>query len=65
MANRFGGIPVEQEQPTANRFGGIPVNQPPKEKVAEDEGVLQEFAEGVDSGWYRVYECRGCDAASG
>ena len=65
MANRFGGIPVEQEQPTANRFGGIPVNQPPKEKVAEDEGVLQEFAEGVGSGLIGIGQGIGELVASG
>jgi len=68
--NRFGDTvsqpPTPTDAPLTNRFGDT-VGQPvlPKEKVAEDEGVLQEFAEGVGSGLIGIGQGIGELVASG
>ena len=53
--NRFGGIPVQPEN-SGGRFGGIPVQQTEQEPVAEYEGFVQEFGEGVASGLLGIAE---------
>jgi hypothetical protein len=56
--NRFGGVPVQQQQSSGGRFGGVPVQQQQsqQEPVAEYEGFGQEFVEGAASGLIGIAE---------
>jgi hypothetical protein len=53
MANRFGGIPVEEQaaQPSGNRFGGVPVEpNAPKSEPPQSKGFLGELWNEVKNG---------------